>query len=106
MAWRERDIIRLLHLVLSIPILGFLYGPVAHIARAAWFTRWVAFPAVVLSGLWLWLKPKVMQRLSKTASRDGRQRLRPSYEFGLNSPPMGGPKRPPGGSPVVTNRMS
>jgi hypothetical protein len=69
MAWRERDIIRLLHLVLSIPILGFLYGPVAHIARAAWFTRWVAFPAVVLSGLWLWLKPKVMQRLSKRAPR-------------------------------------
>ncbi len=33
--WGERDTIRLLHLVLSIPILGFLYGPVEHIPQAA-----------------------------------------------------------------------
>lgn len=61
--WRERDAIRLLHLVLSVPILGFLYGPVEHIAPAAWFTRWVAMPVVVLSGVWMWLKPRVMKRV-------------------------------------------
>jgi len=61
--WRERDTIRLLHLVLSFPILGFIYGPVAEIPRAAFFTRWIAIPVVLLSGFWLWLKPKVMQRL-------------------------------------------
>ncbi len=61
--WRERDTVRLLHLVLSIPILGFLYGPVAHIPRAAWFTRWIAVPVVVLSGLWIWLKPRIVKRL-------------------------------------------
>ncbi len=62
-AWREREIVRLLHLVLSVPILGFLYGPVAHIPRAAWFTRWIAVPVVILSGLWIWLKPRVVKRL-------------------------------------------
>ena len=62
--WRERDTIRTLHLVLSIPILGFIYGPVADIARAAWFTRWIAIPVVLLSGFWLWLKPKVMARIN------------------------------------------
>ena len=61
--WPERDTIRLLHFVLSIPILGFLYGPVAHIPQAAWFTRWVAMPVVVLSGVWMWLKPRVMKRI-------------------------------------------
>jgi hypothetical protein len=61
--WRERDTIRLLHLLLSIPILGFIYGPVANIPRAAFFTRWIAMPVVLLSGFWLWLKPKVMQHL-------------------------------------------
>jgi len=48
---RERESIRLLHLVLSIPIVGFIYGPVATIPRAAWFVRWIALPAVVLSGI-------------------------------------------------------
>jgi hypothetical protein len=62
-AWRERDTVRLLHLVLSIPIVGFVYGPVAHIPRAAWFTRWIAMPVVVLSGLWIWLKPRIVKRL-------------------------------------------
>ena len=61
--WRERDTIRLLHLVLSIPIVGYLYGPVAVIPQAAWFTRWIAMPLVVLSGLWLWLKPRLVKRI-------------------------------------------
>ncbi|MGA3226335.1 MAG: hypothetical protein ABSC65_21390 [Acidobacteriaceae bacterium] len=61
-ASRERSVIRVLHLLLSIPILGYLYGPVAFIPRAAWFTRWIAMPVVVLSGLWMWLKPRIMKR--------------------------------------------
>lgn len=60
--WRERTTIRLLHLLLSIPIIGFIYGPVSLIARAAFFTRWVAVPLVVLSGLWLWLKPRIARQ--------------------------------------------
>ena len=59
----ERNLIRWLHLVLSVPILGFLYGPVAQIPQAAWFTRWIAVPAVIFSGLWLWLKPRIINRV-------------------------------------------
>ncbi|HEV2134981.1 MAG TPA: hypothetical protein VGR47_12155 [Terracidiphilus sp.] len=62
MIWRERTAIRLLHLLLSIPIVGFIYGPVSQIAPAAFVTRWVAFPLVVLSGLWLWLKPRIAKQ--------------------------------------------
>jgi hypothetical protein len=61
--WRERNTIRFLHLVLSIPIVGYIYGPVEHIARAAFFVRWIAFPFVVLSGFWLWLKPRIAKRI-------------------------------------------
>jgi thiosulfate reductase cytochrome b subunit len=60
-ASRERNVIRILHLVLSIPIVGFIYGPVANIPQAAWFTRFVAVPIVVLSGIWLWQKPRVLR---------------------------------------------
>lgn len=50
----ERKIIRWVHLILSIPIIGFIYGPVADIPRAAFATRFVFVPIVILSGLWLW----------------------------------------------------
>jgi hypothetical protein len=52
---QERILIRTLHLFLNAPIVGFLYGPVSHIPSAALFTRAVAFPLVVASGIWLWL---------------------------------------------------
>lgn len=68
---RERAVIRVLHLLLSIPILGYLYGPVASIPPAARFTRWVAMPVVVLSGLWLWLKPRIIQRVHQRRVRLG-----------------------------------
>jgi hypothetical protein len=70
-SWRERDIIRLLHLVLSIPVIGYIYGPVEHIARAAFFVRWIAFPLVILSGFWMWLKPRVARRIIQYRMRSG-----------------------------------
>ena len=50
----ERQLVRWVHLALSVPILGFIYGPVAAIPRAARATRYVFVPAVVATGLWLW----------------------------------------------------
>jgi hypothetical protein len=57
----ERTVIRTLHLVLSIPIIGFIYGPVAYIPQAATFTRLVAVPMVIVSGIWLWQKPRILR---------------------------------------------
>ena len=65
---QERVLIRTLHLVLSVPIVGFLYGPVSHIPPAALFTRAVAFPLVVASGIWLWLKPRFLRWWRKAAT--------------------------------------
>ncbi|OON66845.1 hypothetical protein [Hymenobacter sp. CRA2] len=50
----ERKLIRWLHLLASIPILGFIYGTVADKPEAAAAVRWVILPLVALSGLWLW----------------------------------------------------
>jgi hypothetical protein len=69
-AARERKLIRILHLFLSIPILGFLYGPVSRIPPAAWFTRFVAMPLVILSGFWLWLKPRLLRWLKNRHTRE------------------------------------
>lgn len=50
----ERLIIRWFHMLASIPILGYVYGPVAQLPQAAFMVKTVILPLVILSGLWLW----------------------------------------------------
>ena len=50
----ERMVIRWVHILLSIPVIGYIYGPVAHLHYAANAVRWIFFPIIVLSGFWLW----------------------------------------------------
>ena len=50
----ERKIVRWVHIILSIPVVGYIYGPVGLIPTASIIVRWFIFPAIVLSGLWLW----------------------------------------------------
>jgi hypothetical protein len=40
--------------ILSVPIVGYMYGPVASIPDAVVSVRWVLFPIVILSGFWMW----------------------------------------------------
>jgi len=55
----ERKIIRWLHILASIPIIGYIYGPVSTVPEAVMAVRWGILPAVALSGLWLWKGPWV-----------------------------------------------
>ncbi len=50
----ERILLRWIHLVLSIPILGYIYGPVADMPQPAFAVKWIFVPVVILSGLWMW----------------------------------------------------
>jgi thiosulfate reductase cytochrome b subunit len=50
----ERKVIRWIHLLLSVPIVGYIYGPVAEKPEAAFAVRAFFVPIVVLSGLWMW----------------------------------------------------
>lgn len=50
----ERKLMRWLHILISIPIVGYIYGPVATIPPAAWAVKFIFFPILALSGLWLW----------------------------------------------------
>jgi hypothetical protein len=50
----QRKIIRWFHIIASIPIVGYIYGPVAEKQEAVIFIRWVLLPLVVLSGFWMW----------------------------------------------------
>lgn len=57
----ERKIIRWMHIILSIPILGYVYGPVAELYYGSRAVKWVFLPVIILSGLWLW-KGHVVKR--------------------------------------------
>jgi hypothetical protein len=50
----QRRIWRWIHIILSMPIVGYIYGPVSGIPRAAFAVKWIFFPVVVLSGFWMW----------------------------------------------------
>jgi thiosulfate reductase cytochrome b subunit len=57
-----RLILRWVHLVFAIPIIGYIYSPFEVLPNYAPVVRFVAMPIIVISGLWMW-KGHVLQRL-------------------------------------------
>ena len=47
-------IVRWIHLVLAIPIIGYIYSPFEQLPNYAPTVRFVAFPVILLTGLWMW----------------------------------------------------
>ena len=58
----KRWIPRLIHLIFSIPIIGYVYSPFEELPNYAPVVRFVAIPAIVLTGLWMW-KGHVLRRI-------------------------------------------
>lgn len=58
----QRLIVRWLHLLLAIPIIGYIYSPFEQLPDYAPTVRYVAFPVILLSGLWMW-KGHLVRRL-------------------------------------------
>jgi hypothetical protein len=62
-----RSIVRWIHIVFSIPILGYIYSPFEEIPKYAARVRFVVVPVMLLSGLWMW-KGHVLRRLISKGS--------------------------------------
>ncbi len=50
----KRRILRWVHLVFSIPIPGYIYGPISDVQQYAPAVRFVFVPIIILSGLWMY----------------------------------------------------
>ena len=50
----KRTILRWIHLVLAIPILGYIYSPFAELPNYAAVTRFVFAPVIILVGYWMY----------------------------------------------------
>ena len=50
----QRVMLRWIHLILAIPILGYIYSPFEQIPQYATATRYVFVPIIMMAGYWMW----------------------------------------------------
>ena len=64
----QRIIFRWTHIILAIPIIGYIYSPFEDLPNYAPVVRFIAFPVILLTGLLMW-KGHLLRRLfaKKTA---------------------------------------
>ena len=63
-----RSILRWIHIVFAIPIVGYIYSPFEQIPNYAPATRFVFLPVMVLTGLWMWKGHVVRQLIWKKSA--------------------------------------
>jgi thiosulfate reductase cytochrome b subunit len=59
---KQRTIFRWIHIILSIPIVGYIYSPFDTLPQFANYVRFGYAPMIILTGLWMW-KGHVVRRL-------------------------------------------
>jgi hypothetical protein len=64
----KRSIVRWIHIVISIPIIGYIYSPFEEIPNYAPAVRYAFLPVMLLSGLWMWKGHVVRQLFSKSSA--------------------------------------
>lgn len=57
-----RVIVRWIHLVLAVPVIGYVYSPFENLPDYAPVVRFIAIPIIALTGLWMW-KGHIARRL-------------------------------------------
>jgi hypothetical protein len=73
----KRSIVRSIHIILSIPILGYVFSPYEALPAYAPKVRFVFIPLMVLSGLWMW-KGHLVRRLISGRSTEHDALAKPS----------------------------
>ena len=64
----KRAIFRWIHIIFGLPIVGYIYSPFNELPNYAPVVRYVALPAIVLTGLWMWKGHVVRRLMSKKAA--------------------------------------
>jgi thiosulfate reductase cytochrome b subunit len=64
----SRSIFRWIHLILAIPIIGYIYSPFDKLPAYAPATRFVFLPLMVVTGLWMWKGHLVQRALARRSA--------------------------------------
>lgn len=63
----KRSVVRWVHILLGVPIIGYVYSPFQGLPNYAPVVRYGAMPIILLSGIWMW-KGHVLRRLTSKRS--------------------------------------
>ena len=64
----QRVIFRWIHIVLAIPVIGYVYSPFVELPNYAPVVRYIAIPVMLITGLWMWKGHLVRRLFTKKAS--------------------------------------
>ncbi len=64
----KRSILRWIHIVFGIPIVGYIHRPFEEIPNYALVVRYVALPVIGLSGFWMWKGDALRRLVSKKST--------------------------------------
>jgi thiosulfate reductase cytochrome b subunit len=64
----KRTVVRWIHIIFAIPIIGYIYSPYEQLPLYAPRVRFVVVPLMLLSGLWMWKGHVVRRLITKRAA--------------------------------------
>ena len=50
----QRSILRWIHIIVTIPVFGYIYGPASEVQQYADGVRYIFVPVIILSGFWMY----------------------------------------------------
>jgi hypothetical protein len=63
----QRVILRWVHMLLNIPIIGYFYGGVSQIPGITIWIKFFIIPLIVFSGIWMWKGHAILRSLKEPA---------------------------------------
>jgi hypothetical protein len=64
-ATTKRSILRWIHIIFALPILGYIYGPPAEVVQYVDYFRYIYLPVVIATGFWMWQGTAVRRLFGK-----------------------------------------
>jgi hypothetical protein len=63
---QQRDLVRLLHIIFALFVGGLIYAPAEFIAPLCLTIQIVLFPALGLTGLWMWQGTRLLSSVKSS----------------------------------------
>ena len=68
----RRSILRCIHILFGLPIIGYIYGPQAEVQQYVDVHRYFLLPVLLLTGFWMWKGQAVGRLFSKGSVHEQR----------------------------------